>query len=348
MRKEGKRERVEAMGGGIEPTSPSFQTHASTTKPGSLTPNPNIINHHRLKPPPPFESPPPTLGRHRRAQSNHLDLPDRNPITTRPQPPPFATKSRSKASPETHQIWVVSLSVRSPFVVPWPPATSPYRGGPNHTFFSPVRRRLSLVGKTKELSVPSHPPRLALLAAKVPMLRPRVNPYGPKVTPWVAPTPIGPRVSPYGYSSGELYKEYGWRISVEMSARRGHRPARARGRPARYADLIDDPIPDPPPPVDPPAPEVPPIPRGQTTVTDPPPAPSIDVTTPVRGASAVGPQPVAGLFDENLGRQFLQLIQGAVRAANVVPEVPISQTLISSGVRIFTGSPDGAPTDAED
>ncbi|KAK8609333.1 hypothetical protein V6N13_061782 [Hibiscus sabdariffa] len=25
-----------------------------------LTPNPNIINHHRLKPPPPFESPPPS------------------------------------------------------------------------------------------------------------------------------------------------------------------------------------------------------------------------------------------------------------------------------------------------
>ncbi|KAK8594733.1 hypothetical protein V6N13_015652 [Hibiscus sabdariffa] len=133
-----------------------------------------------------------------------------------------------------------------------------------------------------------------------------------------------------------------------MSARRGRRPARARGRPARYADPIDILIPDPSPPVDPPAPEVPLVPRGQTAATDPPPAPSIDVTTPVRGASAAGPQPVAGLFDENLGRQFLQLIQGAVRAANVVPEVPISQTLISSGVRTFTGSPDGAPTDSED
>ncbi|KAK9024146.1 hypothetical protein V6N11_004323 [Hibiscus sabdariffa] len=133
-----------------------------------------------------------------------------------------------------------------------------------------------------------------------------------------------------------------------MSTRRGRRPVRARGRPARYAYPIDVPIPDPPPPDDPPAPEVPHVPRGQTTATDPPPAPSIDVTTPVRGASTVGPQPVAGLFDENLGRQFLQLIQGAVRAANVVPEVPISQTLISSGVRTFTGSPDGAPTDAED
>ncbi|KAK8533755.1 hypothetical protein V6N12_047159 [Hibiscus sabdariffa] len=133
-----------------------------------------------------------------------------------------------------------------------------------------------------------------------------------------------------------------------MSARRGRRPARARGRPARYADPMDGPIPDPPPPVNPPAPKVPPVPRGQTTVTDPPPAPSIDVTTPIRGASAAGPQPVAELFDENLGRQFLQLIQGAVRAANVVSEVHISQKLISSGVRTFTGSLDGAPTDAED
>ncbi|KAK8655194.1 hypothetical protein V6N13_107784 [Hibiscus sabdariffa] len=167
-------------------------------------------------------------------------------------------------------------------------------------------------------------------SSHVPTLRPRVNPYGPKVTPWVAPTPTEPR------------------ISAKMSTRRGRRPAPARGRPARYADPMDGLIPNPPPPVDPPAPEVPPVPRGQTTVTDPPPAPSVDVTTPVRGASAVGPQPVAGLFDENLGMQFLQLIQGAVRAANVVPEVPISQTLISSGVWTFTGSPDGAPTDAED
>ncbi|KAK8655773.1 hypothetical protein V6N13_108339 [Hibiscus sabdariffa] len=167
-------------------------------------------------------------------------------------------------------------------------------------------------------------------SSHVPTLRPRVNPYGPKVTPWVAPTPTGPRVSPYGYSSGELYTEYGWRISAKMSTRRGRRPARARSRPARYADPIDDPVPDPPPPVDPPAPEVPHVSRGQTIVTDPPPAPSIDVTTPVRGA------------------QFLQLIQGAVRATNVVPEVPISQTLISSGVRTFRSSLDGAPTDVED
>ncbi|KAK8647250.1 hypothetical protein V6N13_120998 [Hibiscus sabdariffa] len=162
---------------------------------------------------------------------------------------------------------------------------------------------------------------------KVPTLRPRVNPYGPEVTPRVAPTPTGPR------------------LSSEMSARRGRRPARGRGRPARYTDPVDDPLPDLPPPADPPAPEVPPVPRGQSAATDPPPAPGIDVTTPVRGASAVGSQPAEGLFDESSGRQFLQLIQGAVRASH--PEVPISQTMISNGVRIFVGSPDGAPTDAE-
>ncbi|KAL4362924.1 hypothetical protein GQ457_04G022200 [Hibiscus cannabinus] len=69
------------------------------------------------------------------------------------------------------------------------------------------------------------------------------------------------------------------------------------------------------------------------------------MATPIRGASAAGPQPASGLFDENLGRQFLQFIQGAIRASH--PEVPISQTLISNGVRIFAGSPDGASTDAK-
>ncbi|KAK9029044.1 hypothetical protein V6N11_026170 [Hibiscus sabdariffa] len=166
-----------------------------------------------------------------------------------------------------------------------------------------------------------------LLQTTVPTLRPRINPYGPEVTPRVAPMPTR------------------LRISAEMSTRRGCRPARARGQPARYADPVDDPLQDLPPPADPPAPEVPPVPRGHTAVTDPLPALSIEVMTPVRGASAAGPQPAAGLFDESLGRQFLQLIQGAVRASH--PEVPISQTLISNGVRIFVGSPDGAPTDAE-
>ncbi|KAK8512733.1 hypothetical protein V6N12_030149 [Hibiscus sabdariffa] len=104
------------------------------------------------------------------------------------------------------------------------------------------------------------------------------------------------------------------KISTKMSAKRGRQPARARGRPARYADPIVDPIFDLPPLVDPPAPEVLPVPRGQTAVTDPPSAPSVDVTTPVRGESAAGPQPA---------------------------------TLISNSVRIFVGSPDGAPTDAE-
>ncbi|KAK8980552.1 hypothetical protein V6N11_074163 [Hibiscus sabdariffa] len=105
-----------------------------------------------------------------------------------------------------------------------------------------------------------------------------------------------------------------------MSTRRGRRPTRARARPARYVDPVDNVVPNPPPPVDPPALEVPPVPRGQTVVTDPLPAPSIDVTTPVKGASVAGPQPVVGLFDEILGIQFLQLIQGVVRVTNVVPE----------------------------
>ncbi|KAK8602680.1 hypothetical protein V6N13_084887 [Hibiscus sabdariffa] len=99
----------------------------------------------------------------------------------------------------------------------------------------------------------------------------------------VAPTLTGPRIF-----LDKPPEDQHWRIgtscivplfiSAKMSTRRGRRPVRARGRPARYADPIDVPIPDPPPPVDPPAPEI----------------------------------------------------------------------LISSGVRTFTGSPDGAPTDAED
>ncbi|KAL4385265.1 hypothetical protein GQ457_15G024470 [Hibiscus cannabinus] len=34
----------------------------------------------------------------------------------------------------------------------------------------------------------------------MPTLRPRINPYGPEVTLRVAPTPTGPRISPYGCS----------------------------------------------------------------------------------------------------------------------------------------------------
>ncbi|KAK8534011.1 hypothetical protein V6N12_047411 [Hibiscus sabdariffa] len=160
-----------------------------------------------------------------------------------------------------------------------------------------------------------------MLSLWVPTLRPRVNPYGPKVTPWVAPTPTGPRTTvstifcTYWDTLSSVAHTAGFRgLHLVVSEPRLVNPGHGRVQPSNI--LIGDPVPDPPPPVDPPAPEVPHVPRG--------------------------------LFDENLDRQFLQLIQGAVRAANVVPEVPISQTLISSGVRTFTSSPDGAPTDAED
>ncbi|KAK8527016.1 hypothetical protein V6N12_054244 [Hibiscus sabdariffa] len=84
----------------------------------------------------------------------------------------------------------------------------------------------------------------------------------------VAPTLTGPRIF-----LDKPPEDQHWRIgtscivplfiSAKMSTRRGRRPVRARGRPARYADPIDVPIPDPPPPVDPPAPEVPPVPRAK-------------------------------------------------------------------------------------
>ncbi|KAL4387171.1 hypothetical protein GQ457_09G012910 [Hibiscus cannabinus] len=35
---------------------------------------------------------------------------------------------------------------------------------------------------------------------RVPTLRPRINPYGPEVTPRVAPTPIGPRIFWIGHT----------------------------------------------------------------------------------------------------------------------------------------------------
>ncbi|KAL4339630.1 hypothetical protein GQ457_08G024010 [Hibiscus cannabinus] len=34
-----------------------------------------------------------------------------------------------------------------------------------------------------------------VIGSKVPTLRPRINPYGPEVTPRVAPTPTGPRTN---------------------------------------------------------------------------------------------------------------------------------------------------------
>ena len=65
------------------------------------------------------------------------------------------------------------------------------------------------------------------------------------------------------------------------------------------------------------------------------------------GTTVIGSEPM-GILDENLGRQFLQIIQGAVRASGSIPEVPISQILIANGVRTFSGLLVGAPTDAEE
>ncbi|KAL4332089.1 hypothetical protein GQ457_07G002600 [Hibiscus cannabinus] len=39
-----------------------------------------------------------------------------------------------------------------------------------------------------------------MLSLWVPTLRPRINPYGPEVTPLVAPTPSGPRIFWIGHS----------------------------------------------------------------------------------------------------------------------------------------------------
>ncbi|KAK8609417.1 hypothetical protein V6N13_061866 [Hibiscus sabdariffa] len=151
----------------------------------------------------------------------------------------------SKDSSETKaysRFNVESSLVRRPFDVPWPPTSSSCPAKSNGTLASPVRRRLRLCQSYQRDSrihpiplclvpifakVPVTPPTVHLHSpvpldpfspvspsSYVPTLRPRVNTYGPKVTPWVAPTPTGSRISPYGYSSGELYTEYGWRDGV--------------------------------------------------------------------------------------------------------------------------------------
>ncbi|KAL4376309.1 hypothetical protein GQ457_02G020130 [Hibiscus cannabinus] len=137
-----------------------------------------------------------------------------------------------------------------------------------------------------------------------------------------------------------------------MSAMRGRRSGRARGRPVRFSDPIDDSTVDPPIPTAPPATSGPSIsvdpvaPSGQTAPVDPP-SLGVGMTTPVRGRPAPGPEPAPGVIDETMNRQFLQLIQGVVRAAGVTSEVPISQTLISNGISTFSGSLTAAPTEAE-
>ncbi|XP_039047264.1 uncharacterized protein LOC120187670 [Hibiscus syriacus] len=72
------------------------------------------------------------------------------------------------------------------------------------------------------------------------------------------------------------------------------------------------------------------------------------MTAPIRGATGIEPESTRVVLDENFGRQFLQMIQGAVRTAGIIPEVPISQTLIANGVRTYSGLTGGDPTEAED
>ncbi|KAE8687190.1 Detected protein of unknown function [Hibiscus syriacus] len=121
--------------------------------------------------------------------------------------------------------------------------------------------------------------------------------------------------------------------------RRTSRTSRGRGRVARFADPIDEIRVDPPPPIGDHAP---------TTPTNLPLVAGIGMTTPIIGATDIESESTGVALDENFGRQFLQLIQGAVKATGVVSEVPISQTLIANGVRTFGGQIGGSPTEAED
>ncbi|XP_039039608.1 uncharacterized protein LOC120177580 [Hibiscus syriacus] len=124
-----------------------------------------------------------------------------------------------------------------------------------------------------------------------------------------------------------------------MSTRRGRRTSRGRGRVPRFADPVDEISIDPQPSIYDPA---------TTTPRNLPSASGIGITTPIRGATGTEPESTRVVLDENFGRQFLQMIQGAVRTAGIIPEVPISQTLIGNGVRTFSGLTGGDPTEAED
>ncbi|KAL4324254.1 hypothetical protein GQ457_11G029120 [Hibiscus cannabinus] len=98
-----------------------------------------------------------------------------------------------------------------------------------------------------------------------------------------------------------------------MSEMRGRRSGCARGQPMRFSDLIDDTTVDPLVPNAPPATSNPSIvddhvaPSGQLAPVDPP----------------------------------------SVRAAGITSKVPISQTMINNGIKIFSGSLIAAPTEAE-
>ncbi|XP_039057652.1 uncharacterized protein LOC120201026 [Hibiscus syriacus] len=66
------------------------------------------------------------------------------------------------------------------------------------------------------------------------------------------------------------------------------------------------------------------------------------MTTPIRGATDSEPDSTRAAFDENFGKQFLQLIQGAVRAVGAGSEVHISQTLIANGGALVGGIDGGS------
>ncbi|KAE8667867.1 Detected protein of unknown function [Hibiscus syriacus] len=102
--------------------------------------------------------------------------------------------------------------------------------------------------------------------------------------------------------------------SIKMSARRGRRTSRGRGRVVRFADPIDEIRVDPPPPIGDHAP---------TTPTDLPPVVGIGMTTPIIRATDIESESTGVALDENL-------------------------TLIANGVRTFGGQIGEAPTEAED
>ena len=121
-----------------------------------------------------------------------------------------------------------------------------------------------------------------------------------------------------------------------MSARRGRRPSRGRGRSARFTDPVEDIA------GNPPVSTGPAVHAGQDTTA------GIGMTTPVREAPGSSSGPATGFTDEAFGRQFMQMMQGAIRAAGVVPDIPISQILITNGARTFEGPIGAAPMEAED
>ncbi|KAL4313313.1 hypothetical protein GQ457_01G018870 [Hibiscus cannabinus] len=144
-----------------------------------------------------------------------------------------------------------------------------------------------------------------------------------------------------------------------MSTRRG-RPVCKRGQPVRFTELLDDTyvvslapvnpstLLDPPAPVNPPTPVDPPAPRGPSIPSNPPPFPIPGMATPAGGAPNYGSEPLAGVVDETLSIQFFHLIQSVVRIVGAIPETHISKTMISNGVRTFSGPTSGAPNEADE